>query len=129
MAYNKESPERDDRPTKCCSNTLKYHKKAISYFMPHNLPTWDDIHFTSNPTKSRSVNTLLKAIEKCEIRSEGKKSNADHPYEPEEYEYVIQGVSTLPNTSLLDQVPTPCMFAYQVHMIARLDEVVKLKKA
>lgn len=129
LAYNKESPERDDRPTKCGANTLKYHKKAISYFMPHNLPTWDDIHFTGNPTKSRSVNMLLKVIEKWELRGEGKKSSADRPYEPEEYEYVMQAVSTLPDASLLDRVRVPCMFAYQVHMIARLDEVVKLKKS
>ena len=129
LAYNKETPQINDRPVKCGAKTLKYHKKAISYFMPNNLPTWDDIHSTGNPTKSRAVNTLLKVVEKWELRGEGKKSNADFPYEPEEYEHLMQVVSTLPNASRLDQVRVPCMFSYQVNMIARLDKVVRLKKS
>ena len=83
-----------------------------------NLPSWDDIHSTGNPTKSRAVNTLLKVAEKWELRGEGKKSNADRPYEPEEYEHVMQVVSTLPGASLLDRVRMPCMISYQVNMIA-----------
>lgn len=34
MAYNKESPNRDDRPTKCASNTLKYHKRQSHISCP-----------------------------------------------------------------------------------------------
>ena len=33
-AYSTLEPGRDDLPEKCCSTTIKYHKKAISPYIP-----------------------------------------------------------------------------------------------
>jgi hypothetical protein len=33
-AYGTPEPGRDDLPEMFCSNTIKYHKKAISLYMP-----------------------------------------------------------------------------------------------
>jgi hypothetical protein len=55
--------------------------------MPNNLPTWDDIHHTGNPTKLQAVNKVLQVIKKWETRKEDKTSIADCPFEPEEYPF------------------------------------------
>jgi hypothetical protein len=33
-AYSTPEPSHDYLPEKCCSTTIKYHKKAISLYMP-----------------------------------------------------------------------------------------------
>jgi hypothetical protein len=33
-AYGTPEPDRDDLPVKCHSTTIKYHKKAITLYMP-----------------------------------------------------------------------------------------------
>ena len=50
------------------SNTLKYWKKALSYFMPNRLMTWNVLTSTGNPTRSDELNSLLKAVKKAEVR-------------------------------------------------------------
>ena len=77
IAYNKESPDKNDQPLYSTRNTLLYHKKALSYFMPNSLHSWDEIHCNRNPTKARDVNKVLQVIKKWEICGEGKNSNAD----------------------------------------------------
>ena len=84
IAYHLETPTADERPIFSTYNTLLYHKKSISYFTPNNLPTWDDINHTGNPTKLCAVNKVLQVIKKWEPWGEGKKSSADCPFEPEE---------------------------------------------
>ena len=83
IAYIKEAPDRNDRPLYSTRNTLLYHKKALSYFMPNTLHSWDEIHCNGNPTKAQDVNKVLQVIKKWEICGEGKKSNADCPLELE----------------------------------------------
>ena len=129
IAYNKEAPDRNDRPLYSTRNTLLYHKKALSYFMPNTLHSWDEIHCNGNPATARDVNKVLQVIKKWDIRGEGKKSNADRPLEPEEYVYMMNALSRQRSANRLELVRYPCMFAYQVHMIGRLDDVVKLKKS
>ena len=70
-AYGTQYPAEDwdDRgPPLCCSNTLFYHKKAISYFMPHQNMQWDDLAHRGNPTKSTQVRDVIAKLKKYEIR-------------------------------------------------------------
>jgi hypothetical protein len=55
----------------CCFTTMKYHDKAISYFMPQRCMAWDEIQKEGNPTKSQAVNNLIKKIVKHEVRRTG----------------------------------------------------------
>ena len=96
--------------------------------MPNTLHSWDEIHCNRNPTKAQDVNKVLQVIKKWEIHDEGKKSNADHPLELEEYVYMMNALSHQRNANRLELVCYPCMFAYQVHMIGRLDDVVKIEE-
>jgi hypothetical protein len=57
-------PGHDDLPEKCRSTTIKYHKKAISLYMPRRNMVWNEVQKEGNPTKSQAVNNLIKEIER-----------------------------------------------------------------
>lgn len=62
--YGKLNPTNDDNPTLGRSSSLEYDKKEISSFMPNNIQAWDINTKCGNPTKSRIVNQLIKAVKK-----------------------------------------------------------------
>jgi hypothetical protein len=70
-AFGTPEPNGDSVPDRCRSTTIKYHKKAISSFMPRKRIVWDEIRKEGNPTKSQAVNDLIKLIEKHEVRGTG----------------------------------------------------------
>jgi hypothetical protein len=70
-AYGTLEPSRDDLPEKCRSTTIKYHKKAISQYMPQRIMVWDEIQKVGIPTKSQAINNLIKEIERHEVRGMG----------------------------------------------------------
>jgi hypothetical protein len=51
-----------DNPTEGRSDTLKFAKKAISFFMPNRLMPWNAKTRTGNPTCSIPVNNLIKQV-------------------------------------------------------------------
>ena len=62
--YGKTDPSADDNPTLGRSSNIAYIKKAVSYFMPNRLATWDVGTQRGNPTKSLLLNDLVKAVKK-----------------------------------------------------------------
>lgn len=66
-AFGHEEPGPNDCPTEICSNTLKYWKKSISSFVPNKHMQWNDISNIRNPTKSTTVNELIKRVKKAEV--------------------------------------------------------------
>ena len=74
-AYGKPNPTEDDHPTLCRANTLLFHKKAISAFMPNPF-SWNSLANVGNPTKAMEVNRLIKKVRKKEVRKLGKESLA-----------------------------------------------------
>ena len=58
-AYKKPKVQEGDKP-KPRASTIRLCKKAISHYMPHHAMTWDDINQKGNPTKSATVNALIK---------------------------------------------------------------------
>lgn len=77
--YGRPDPNNDDNPTHGRSSSLEYYKKALSYFMPNRLSTWNAIMHSGNPTRSVPVNNLIKAVKKKEVRRQGKPSQARRP--------------------------------------------------
>ncbi len=74
-AYGVPEAGPEDRPTHARSISLENAKKEISFFMPRKQP-WDDPTMVGNPTKSIAVNSLLREIQKHEVRGEGVPSRA-----------------------------------------------------
>jgi hypothetical protein len=49
------------------SLSLAYWKKAISFFMPNWLLSWNAVSAEGNPTRSIEVNDLIKKVKKEEV--------------------------------------------------------------
>ena len=128
MAYHKENPSKEDRPIYNTKNSLAYTKKALSYYMVHSDVQWNDITRFGNPTKSKAVNTFLRLINKLGTSDQGKASNADRAFEYEEVYAAINILSESGSSSAIERAMYACMFTYQCHMIARVDDVSKAKK-
>jgi hypothetical protein len=77
-AYGRGTPEPDPdaNPTQARSSSLEYWKKAISYYMPNRLMSWNAISGQGNPTRSIEVNTLIKKVRKKEVQKQGVSSKA-----------------------------------------------------
>ena len=52
------------------SNSIKYWKKAISYFMPNRLQPWNVLSNSGNPTRCTDINDLIKRILRREVRGQ-----------------------------------------------------------
>ena len=77
--FDQPDPSQDDNPTLGQSTSLKYYKKAIPFFMPNRLATWNVLNKSGNPTRSQIIIDLIKAVRKKEVRRLGKPSAARHP--------------------------------------------------
>ena len=124
--YHKEEPGPEDRPIFGRSDSLKFYKKAISYFMPNRLMTWNELTNTGNPTKSILTNTLIRVVIKKETRGLGKPSQADREFEKEEFEQQIAILQTFDDIKRKYMYPT--MFKFQFHLIARIDDTAHVRK-
>ena len=58
------------------SSTIKFWKKAWSYFMLNQMTPWNEIVGMGNPTRSIAVNKIIKAMKKMESARLGRPSNA-----------------------------------------------------
>jgi hypothetical protein len=70
-AYGTPEPSNEDLPKKCRSTTIKYHKKAISLYMPQRNMVSDEVQKEGNPTRSQAINNLIKQIERHKVRGTG----------------------------------------------------------
>ena len=129
MAYHNTNPMKEDHPVYATKNSLKYTKKAISHFMIHTHIQWNEITKFGNPTRSKKVNALIQLVGKMETRDLGKASNADRAFEYEEVNKVMKLLSKSERkSSPVEHAMYTCMFTYQCHFIARIDDVSKSKK-
>ena len=123
-AFGTATPGPDDRPNLCRSSTIAFSKKAISYFMPNRLPTWNVDTQAGNPTKSVSVNNLIKRIKRHEVRNEGVGSSAVRPLEPAEFVSLIKHVMAMADPGL--RFGLSAYYKFQCHMITRVDDAAQL---
>ena len=70
-AFGRPDAGDDDVPTCGRSNTLAFHKKALSYFIPNKHLGWNTVSLLGNHTRSLEVNDLIKRVRCHEVHGEG----------------------------------------------------------
>ena len=123
--YGTPTPMENDRPTLGRSNTLYDIKKALSFFMPNKLMTWDVIECRGNPTRSAAVNDLIKRVKKFEARRQGAPSKARRALKEHEFRHVMSSLYQTDHTDIVVKYGIPALLAFQFHMIGRLDDSSK----
>ena len=80
--YGNPDPGPNDNPTKGRSSVIAFAKKAVSFFMPNKLMSWNELANppVGNPTKSILVDDLIKRVKKKEVRKQDKPSQARKPF-------------------------------------------------
>jgi hypothetical protein len=127
-AYGVIEPGEDDYSTHCHSNTLFFHKKALSWFMPRANMVWDDVSGRGNPMKSSAVNKLISKVKKHEVRGTGVASQARQAVEWEEFLNLL--IATKEVFSTPDKVSAMmfllAVLTLQWQLIARINNIMQL---
>ena len=119
-AFGRSDAGDDNVPTCGRSNTLAFHKKALSYFMPNKHLGWNMVSLLGNPTRSPEVNDLIKRVGCHEVHGEGVSSQVRCALTLPEFRSLV---GMAPNSETFNlQVRIPCMLKFQVHLIARVDD-------
>ena len=123
-----EPPGADDYPTRCRANTLAFHKKALSWFMPRANMVWDDVSGRGNPTKSSAVNKFISKVKKHEVRGTGVASQARRAVEWEEFINVLIATREVFSTPGKERamIFLLAVLSFQWQLIARIDDIMQL---
>ena len=127
-AFGKENRSPNDNPQKGMANSLLAIKKKISYFMVNRLPSWDPLHNHGNPTKSTEVNDLIAFVKKKETLGQGKKSQADRPFEHSKFKQVLDTCHASVEADFDRKYRYPAMMKFMFHFIARGDDAAHVFK-
>ncbi len=123
--YGSEDAQPDVKPPFYYrSKTIKFWKKAWSYFMLNQMTPWNEIAGMSNPTRSIAVNKIIEAMKKMECALLGRPSTARRAFRSMEYKQAIE------NLGAQTGEPGICLAAYlafQLSMIARIDDTAKFR--
>lgn len=118
LAYGTTNPSENAAPIHARASTLYAAKRNLSYYMVTKNEPWSHQSKTGNPTKSSSVNNLIKKVRKKECRNEGAEAQASKAFDREQLLNVIS-CSKSPAHS--------CLLVYQNTLIARNDDMCKLR--
>lgn len=64
QCFGMPDPKLDADPKLARSNTLQFYKKAVSFFIPNRISSWNTTRMEGNPTKSLEVNAFIKMVKK-----------------------------------------------------------------
>ena len=117
-AYGKPDPANTDKPVRRGSS-LAFDKKAISYFM-NTTAKWNEASKSGNPTQSKKINALLKAVIKCETRGTGVPTRADRPFTLTEFRQLLD---------LVADDRFVAMMNLQYHLMCRCDDTAHVRKS
>ena len=92
-------------------------KKSISYFI-NSTGKWNELEQKGNPTQSKKINNIIKAMRKSETRGTGAKSTTNRAFTMAEFVGIVD---------LLDK-RCRAMACMQLHLIARGDDTSHMKK-
>ena len=106
------------------SSTIKFWKKAWSYFMLNQMTPWNKIAGMGNPTRSIAVNKIIKAMKKMESARLGRPSNARQAFRSMEYEQVIEILGAQTGEP---GIWLAAYLEFQLSMIARIDDTAKFR--
>jgi hypothetical protein len=125
-AYGTPEPGQDDLPHKCRSSTIKYHKKAISQYMPQWNMVWDEVQKEGNPTKSQAGFSLIKEIERHEVRGTGVASAACRPMEWDEHIMLLLAAQLVFSQREKLMYMILAVITLQWHFIGQMDDIMCL---
>ena len=129
-AYGAEFPSPDKNPIHSRHSAISFDKKAISFWMP-NREKWSVTRTEGNPTQSKDVIDLLKAVKKKEVRKQGAKSQVRRPMVGKEFESMHKLLleagnddrrTTTSHASSWKRYGISAIVNFQFHMIARIDD-------
>ena len=128
-AYGAEFPSPDTNPIHSRHATIAMDKKAISFWMP-NRDKWSVTRTEGNPTQSKDVIDLLKAVKKKEVRKQGAKSRVRRPMIGKEFESMHKLLResddddrrTTAHASAWKRYGISAIVNFQFHMISRIDD-------
>ena len=112
-------------PTVGRASSWAQYKKSISNFMLDDYPYQEDQR-RGNPTRSKRITLLIKAIKKAEVQGKGAASQARSPFTDPEYRrimHIIEGIGDIGKRLFCSAV-----LRYQLAMGARVDDTAKLSK-
>jgi hypothetical protein len=120
MAYGTVDPGPEDDPVHMRASSLEYLKKSISHFMPNSQQPWNALTKAGNPTKSKEVNSLIKAVKRKEVRDLGAPSKADRALTLDEHEQALRIMDTYEDER--KRYLYAAIAKFQHHMIGRMDD-------
>ena len=123
-AFGTPTLSETDRPIHARHSSLLYWKKALSSFMPQHNVVWDGTR--GNPTRSSALNELIRRVRRYEVRGQGSASQARRPLTEAEFRASVIEMRKGPDIYM--RYGLPALFAFQFHMIGRVDDVCKWKK-
>jgi hypothetical protein len=130
QAYGAEFPSPDKNPIHSQHSAILFDKKAISFWMP-NREKWSVTRTKGNPTQSKDVIDLLKAVKKKEVRKQGEKSQVRRPMVGKEFESMPKLLleagnddrrTTTSHASSWKRYGICAIVNFQFHMIIRIDD-------
>jgi hypothetical protein len=125
-AFGTPEPSEDDLLDRCHSTTIRFHKMAISHFMPWRRPVWDEIRKKGNPTKSQAINDLIKKIEKHEVRGTGVATTARRPIKWDEYIILLIAARHVFSHHKKAIYTILAILLLQWHFIGRINNIMSL---
>ena len=108
------------------TNTIKFWKKALSFFMPNRLTAWNAISGTGNPTRSRELNDLIRLVKRKEVRGQGQPAKARRSTNTVEYVNIVDSCKEY--DAIVPKYGIPAMMNFQFHLIARIDCTTQVLK-
>ena len=112
-------------PKRYRSNTVKAWKKAWSWFMINKMMNYDEETKRGNPTRCTEINQLIGSMINMEVARQGMPSKARQALTTNEYQLIIGQLG------FGDTLIGACLcayFAFQVSMIARVDDTAKFRR-
>ena len=126
LAYGKQQPGSNDKPTKCRHTNLEQAKKAISHFHPNKLQPWNAQAKVGNPTRSVPVNDVIKEVKRAKVRKQGVPSRAKRDLKRQEFRKTLRMLEA--RRGDFDwKLKFPSMLKLQFHIIGRADDICNVE--
>ena len=119
--FNNPDPKDENLPCLCRSTTLEVYKKALSWYMPNNMASWNYLNNSGNPTKCKEIRNLIKYVKQLEVRKKGKESCTKRALTEAEFRAILLFFRAKPDFQYRYRYYS--MILYQYYLIARCDDV------
>jgi len=73
LTYRNPNPAANELPKLMCKCTIQHKWKAVSFYMPHH-GEWNTVTNHGNPTRDKSVLTMIARLGKFQTQHQGKPS-------------------------------------------------------